>query len=176
MNAREDNVDILFDPPEIEYLDGVAFPKVSPKYNHAAVQGALVEVLRRLGRGFGTVLPELRCKVGAVDRTKTQFVPDIAFVSRDQRDALTQEERQEPPFAPLIAVEVRSPSDRIGLRNAKVVRYLATGSALVLDVDPKKRTIGAHSTEGSVEFRAGRSRRLNRDRFFPATTFGWGER
>ncbi|HVS45732.1 MAG TPA: Uma2 family endonuclease [Verrucomicrobiae bacterium] len=82
----------------------------------------------------------------------TQFVPDVAFVSREQRDSLSREERQEPPFAPLIVVEVRSPSDRIVLRAAKIERYLATGSVLVLDVDPEKRTIAAHSADGVSNF------------------------
>jgi hypothetical protein len=59
-------METLVDLPENEYLDGTGFPKVSPKYNHAAVQGAFVEILRRLGRGVGTVLPDLRCRVGAV--------------------------------------------------------------------------------------------------------------
>lgn len=36
----------LYDPPEIEYLDGVAYPKVSPRLNHFLVQGALDHIFR----------------------------------------------------------------------------------------------------------------------------------
>ncbi|MHB8590820.1 MAG: Uma2 family endonuclease, partial [Vulcanimicrobiaceae bacterium] len=58
---------------------------------------------------------------------------------------LSDEEADEPPFAPDIAAEVRSPSQRLDLLARKIARYLATGATIVLDVDPMKRTIVAHT-------------------------------
>ena len=74
-------METLIDPPEIEYLDGAAYPKMSPEYDRGIVQGAMIEVLRRVGRGFGTVIPELRCRIGRVDGTHTEFLPDVSFIS-----------------------------------------------------------------------------------------------
>ncbi len=141
------------DRPEIEYLDGVAHPKVSPKYSHALVQSAMIRILSECGAGRGHVLPELR--VGLRAAKKTEFVPDVSFISKERRATLTGEEREKPPFAPEIAVEVRSPSDDLAYLARKIERYLATGSVLVLDVDPKTRTIRAHSHDGMREFREG---------------------
>jgi Uma2 family endonuclease len=155
MDGREEHMETLIDLPEIEYLDGVEHPKVSPKYDHGIVQGAMIEVLRRVGRGHGTVVPELRCRLGRVDGTHTEFLPDVSFISTDQKAELSTADLQEPPFAPLVAVEVRSPSDRRGYRDEKIARYLATGSVLVLDVDPAAREIHAHSHEGVRTYAAG---------------------
>jgi Uma2 family endonuclease len=55
----------------------------------------------------------------------------------------------EPPFSPEIAAEVKSPGDGAAYLQAKFARYLATGSKLVLDVDPAKGTIVAHA-DGDV--------------------------
>ncbi len=148
-------METLADLPEIEYLDGVGYAKTSPKLAHFLVQGALVEILRRNGRAYGYVGAELRCRVGAVDGTSTQLVPDVAFISRGRLLELDGVERSEPPFAPDIAIEVGSPSDRPGLRASKIARYLATGSVLVLDVDPATYTIAAHAIDGMRMFVAG---------------------
>ncbi|MBV8722621.1 MAG: Uma2 family endonuclease, partial [Candidatus Eremiobacteraeota bacterium] len=50
---------------------------------------------------------------------------------------------QVPAFAPDIAVEIRSPSDRLGEREWKIATYLEAESALVLDVAPRERAIHA---------------------------------
>lgn len=147
---------IMVDKPEIEYLDGRPYPKVSPKLTHGIVQGALSLVISRCAGERGVVVPEVRFDPGAVAGTKkTEFVPDIAFLSRERRAQLSGKGREKPPLSPELAVEVRSPSDRLGYLAKKIARYLATGSVLVLDVDPKKRRIIAHSAEGVREFRSG---------------------
>ncbi len=70
---------------------------------------------------------------------------DVAYVSLERLRAIPEREREEPPFAPDIAVEVRSPSDNLAYLRRKIERYLQTGSVLVLVADPDKRTIVAHS-------------------------------
>jgi len=138
----------IIDKPVVEYLDGRPYRKMSPKAAHAFVQGAFVRLLYRLGSGAGKCLPELHCLLGSVDGTRTVFVPDVAFISNERWDALPRERRQEPPFAPDIAVEIRSPGENARLRRAKVARYLATGAQLVFDVDPKARVIHVHDAGG----------------------------
>ena len=61
---------------------------------------------------------------------------------------------EEPPFAPDVAVEIRSPSDRERNIQTKVQLYLEHGATLVLDVDPFKREIIAHDASGKHTFNA----------------------
>jgi Uma2 family endonuclease len=146
----------MCDKPEIEYLDGRPYPKVSPKISHGLVQAALVAVIKACAGDRGFVVTEVRFDPGAVAGTKkTEFVPDVAFLSRERRERLTGEGREKPPLSPEIAVEVRSPSDDLRYLAKKIARYLATGSVLALDVDPKTRHIIAHAAEGVREYKAG---------------------
>ena len=83
------------------------------------------------------------------------FVPDVAVVMLERLRSLPESEREQPPFAPDVAVEVRSPSYRPAFAAEKIVRYLRTGAVLVLDVDPVKRVVTAHSAAGVRTFSEG---------------------
>lgn len=98
---------------------------------------------------------ELRVDPGRANPKRTEFVPDVAFIGTRRLRALHGAHREKPPFSPEIAVEVRSPSDDLRYLARKIERYLATGSVLVLDVDPAKRTIAAHSALGVRIFTEG---------------------
>lgn len=148
-------VDYRTDPEYFERLDGAVYPKVSPRTIHSLVQGAVGRLLWFQGRGHGKVGPEWKFRVGRVDGTDSWLLPDMAFVSNERLRTLAGEDRDEPPFAPDIAVEVRSPSERRSLRERKVVRYLATGSVLVLDVDPQRRVVHAIDAVGERELGEG---------------------
>lgn len=141
----------LADRPEIEYLDGVAHPKVSPKLTHSFVQRALMAIIDRYAAGRGYALPELR--VGQRTKKKTEFVPDIAYYSKERLASLARDEREKPFIAPEIAVEVRSPSDNLSYLVQKIERYLENGALLVLDVNPKTRSIRAYANNGIRAFR-----------------------
>lgn len=153
------------DKPAIEYLDGRPHRKMSPKAAHAFVQGAFVRLLYRLGSEFGKCLPELHCRLGYVDGTNTVFVPDVAFITNERWNALPADQRQEPPFAPDVVVEVRSPGENGELRRRKIARYLSTGATLVLDVDPATRTIHVHES--------GNVRRLDAEATFKDPRYPW---
>ena len=140
---------ILCDLPEIEHLDGEAFPKVSPKRTHAIVQRVLGEIVSGCAGDRGEVGSEWRFETGVLDRTETDLIPDLAFVSYARLDNLDDEAAEEPPFSPDIAIEIRSPSHRAALLERKIRKYLATGSVLVLDVDPATRIIIAHDVDGA---------------------------
>jgi Uma2 family endonuclease len=141
----------LIDLPEIEYLDGEAYPKVSPKLNHMVVQGAMVRILYAAAGKRGKVGPELHVYPGETE-TDATFVPDVAFISNERLRALDAGDRQDPPFSPDVAVEVRSPSNDLRYLEKKIARYLATGALVVLDVDPQTRTIVAHGASGVRTF------------------------
>ena len=138
----------LLEKPYVEYLDGKPYPKaVSPKAKHSIVQGAAFAILRRCSVGIGIAGTEWDFRVGIVDGTQTMFVPDVAVVMLSRLRAVPESERDQPPFAPDVAVEVRSPSFCSPIAREKIVRYLRTGAALVLDVDPRKRTVVVHSND-----------------------------
>jgi Uma2 family endonuclease len=61
---------------------------------------------------------------------------DFSFVARERLPLISNEEKHI-PFAPELAVEVRSPSDRDVEVEEKVQLWLAAGSQLVWVVDPE---------------------------------------
>lgn len=142
---------VLVDTPEIEYLNGRAYPKVSPKRTHALVQTAVAKILGRCGRERGNAGTEWRFRISG----DAEFVPDVAFVSFERLRTVTDEEAEEPPFAPDIAVEVRSPSRRPRFEASKIQAYLGAGATLVLDIDPQTREVHAITLKGSRTYRSG---------------------
>ncbi|HLI94954.1 MAG TPA: Uma2 family endonuclease [Candidatus Baltobacteraceae bacterium] len=142
---------VLEDLPEIEYIDGKGYRKVSPKRTHAIVQAALLGIFSRCAQQRGSVGPEWRFHL----TSKTSLVPDVSFVSYERLRTLSDEEAEEPPFAPDIVAEVRSPSNRAAPLAAKTRLYLEHGALLVLDVHPKTRAIRAHTKAGVAAYRCG---------------------
>jgi Uma2 family endonuclease len=59
---------------------------------------------------------------------------------------------EEPPFAPDVAVQIRSPSDDTSLLQRKIELYLQCGSLLVLDVDPLSKTVAAYDSQRRCRF------------------------
>lgn len=142
----------IFDEPEIEYIEGGAYPKVSPKRTHSLVQSRLLMIFGRCGSDRGDVGGEWRVRLSE----DTTLVPDISFVSDERLDTLDEDAAEEPPFAPDIAVEVRSPSFRPALAAKKIELYFQYGAQLVLDVDPQQRTIEVYERNGTRRvFRSG---------------------
>ncbi len=81
-------------------------------------------------------------------RPDTVRAPDIAYVSRERHAAPMPDGF--PEFAPDLAMEVRSPSDRIGAVVAKVGDWLSAGTALVWVVDPPRESVVVYRADGSV--------------------------
>ena len=129
--------------PYAEYHAGRKVLKVSPNVWHSIVEAAMGEIFRRLAKGRGSVGCELHFDMTLQLGVKTILLPDVAFVRRERLFGLSETFLQVPNFAPDVAVEVRSPSDRPGIREWKRAQYLEAGSDLVLDVDPVSRSIRA---------------------------------
>ncbi len=81
----------------------------------------------------------------------TVRAPDVAFVRRDRLPPGPIRGFAE--FAPDLAVEVRSPSDRTGEILAKVADWLNAGTALVWIVDPVRRAAQVYRPDGTVTLR-----------------------
>jgi Uma2 family endonuclease len=67
------------------------------------------------------------------------YAPDVFFISKAREPAA--DSRRFFEGAPDLAVEVLSPDDRPGKRNAKIQAYLAGGTRLVWVVDPDNSTV-----------------------------------
>lgn len=143
---------ILSEAPVVEYLDGERRRKVSPRSKHARVQWRVGMLLERSGGEIGMTGTEWDFRIGLVDDSDSFLVPDVAFISFDRLRAIEKKERDQPPVAPDIAVEVWSPTNDRLLLDRKIAKYLANGSSLVLDVDPRLRTIVAHAVDGVRTF------------------------
>lgn len=73
--------------------------------------------------------------------------PDVAYVSRERWAGPLPEGYGE--FAPDLAVEIRSPSDRTGAVLAKVGDWLDSGAYLVWVVDPMRQHVTVYGADGS---------------------------
>lgn len=78
----------------------------------------------------------------------TVRAPDIAYVSRERHAAPMPDGF--PEFAPTLAVEVRSPSDRVGAIVAKVGDWLSAGTEMVWVIDPPRESVVVYRADGSV--------------------------
>ncbi len=144
------------EPEFIEYLDGEAHPKVSPRWEHAKVQAQLSFLLIACGaHRYGEVGTEADAAIGKRDGTTSKLIPDVSFILPEQQAGLSAKERDIPPFSPAIAVEVWSRGDSQEYLQRKFARYLATGSQLVLDVRIEARTLTAYTHAGIASFAAG---------------------
>ena len=79
----------------------------------------------------------------------TVRAPDVAFTSTEKLARYGRTEKFM-PYAPDLAVEVISPSDRPKQVEAKTKQWLAAGCAMVIVVDPKQRTVKQYFADGRV--------------------------
>jgi Uma2 family endonuclease len=98
-----------------------------------------------LGRGFGA---ETGFRIAS--DPDTVRAPDFAFISEGH---LPSEKPEEGfwPGAPDLAVEVLSPSDRMGDVDEKIDAWLTAGCAAVWVVDPKLETVTVYRTRTNVQ-------------------------
>jgi Uma2 family endonuclease len=124
-----------------ELIRGEVATMPLPGGRHGRIAG---KILRRVGDHVETA------DLGETYAAETGFLlerdpdtvrgADVSFVAR-QRLALITDEAKHIPFAPDLAVEVRSPSDRDVEVEEKVQLWLSAGSQLVWVVDPEARIV-----------------------------------
>jgi len=142
----------ISEKPYIEYHAGRQVRKVSPGLCHSVVEATLGGILRRLAGHVGLVLTECHFDMSIQLGERTILVPDLAFIRQERLFGLSATYLQVPAFAPDVAVEIRSPSDRPGEREWKIATYLRAGTSLVLDVDPEPRSITAIANDSRRTF------------------------
>ena len=78
--------------------------------------------------------------------------PDAAWVRRSRLATLTTDQKQKfLPLCPDFVVEIRSPSDRLSLAQAKMQEYLDNGAQLGWLIDPLSRQVYVYRPNRPVE-------------------------
>lgn len=127
-----------------ELLDGELLTMPPPPYRHRKLQNQLAKMLEncsaRVGAFLGLVEAPARLSPGLT------LVPDVVLVTKEQ-------DKQIGPHgylsvAPLIVVEVVSPSNTAREIDRKVEVFLAYGSLEVWVIYPEERRIWVHTPDG----------------------------
>jgi Uma2 family endonuclease len=138
--------------PETEWILDRPVQKSNPTRRHAILQGAVASRLLTWARGRGDVGTEWRFRVTPPGEITRPLVPDVAYVSYERLRPLSAADRELPPLAPDIVVEILSPDDRPDDVNHKRDVYLTCGSTVLL-VDPDRRTMDVFDQDGThVEY------------------------
>jgi Uma2 family endonuclease len=143
------------DEPEaggkLELDEGRLIQHMPVNAEHGMLQLAIGSPLRTFARenDLGSVMVETAFRLFVPgSEGDTVRAPDVAFVPR----TLADDERRAPslPFAPHLAIEVISPSDRDAEVQRKVRQYLAAGVERVWVVRPEDRTVTVHRPDGDA--------------------------
>ena len=137
--------------PETEWVRGRALQKVSPTYDHSALQSRIAAAL--IGWAdeapHGRVGTEWRFRISPPGAVVRPLVPDVAFLSYDALPADAERDAVQVPLgAPTVAFKILSPYDRRADLDHKVATYLTAGTAAVVVVDPHRETFAVHDPRG----------------------------
>lgn len=141
----------LDEKPYKEIYDGRLHLKASPQHMHGIVQMEVGTLLHAWSRNRGDIVMEWRVFLDE----NTTLVPDVSFISDELAVTLSEAELEQPPFAPELIVEIRSPDDRNRNIRRKTELYLRHGAVVVLNVDPQKRIVEVATAEGEQTLQAG---------------------
>ena len=146
--TAEDLLHVHLPDKQLELVRGVLIVREPPGFRHGAITARVAYALSHHARAhdLGTVLAGDPGFHIAHD-PDTVRGPDVAFVRAERVPHPT------PPafasFAPDLAAEIRSPSDRPGEVLAKVADWLSAGTALVWVIDPVHRLARVYRADGS---------------------------
>jgi Uma2 family endonuclease len=127
--------------PETEWLRGRAVRKMSPQWDHAALQRWWLLRLYAWSQGRGEVGAEWRFRIAPPGEEIRPLVPDVSYLSYERMGDATQEEIQAPLVPPDVAVEIRSPGDSRADLEDKIAVLLRAGTDVVIVVNPRTRTV-----------------------------------
>jgi Uma2 family endonuclease len=129
---------------DAEFVEGRLVQRPMPTWEHACMQGFLIEELRVIGRRLGLfAVPEQRVQTRP-DRFR---VPDVCVVTEKPEGEPGRRIVTRPPY---LAVEILSPEDTAVETMEKVREYLHFGVAWVWVIDPVSLAGQVHSGNGVV--------------------------
>ena len=132
-----------------ELVDGLAVPKMSPKFFHSTLQFALCRVIRAWCKGQGRVLPEWAI---LLKRQGKDWAPvlDLTYISYE-RLPKSWRRNEACPAIPELVIEIISPDQSMKEFEEKAKDYLAAGIPRVWVVDPEAILIRSFLTDGSSQ-------------------------
>jgi Uma2 family endonuclease len=127
--------------PALEYCAGVVTRKVAPLYEHSVLRGEILLALTQQLRphNLAEALPELRATYDG-----RSYVPDVCVYRRERLPRPPRPGRGGEIFvAPDLAVEIRSPGQRLSVLVRKCEWYVDHGVQVALLVDDRNETVRA---------------------------------
>jgi Uma2 family endonuclease len=132
--SEDEYLDMSFDGPEPDYVDGVLVERAMPNTSHSRVNKNITKAMMPWDdRGELMAHPEIRVRVGA----RKFRVVDLAYFTANP----TTEIPTEPPY---VAIEVVSPSDRYDEIVAKLKDYESIGVPFIFLADPHWRSLSRY--------------------------------
>ena len=126
---------------DAEFVEGRIVERPVPTWEHASMQGFLIETLRVIGRRLGLfAVPEQRVSIRP-DRFR---VPEVCVLTERPQGRPGPGIGTQPPF---LCVEILSPEDKATEVLSKVREYLDFGVAWVWVIDPVSLTGQVHSRD-----------------------------
>jgi Uma2 family endonuclease len=122
-----------------ELKDGQAIPKMSPKFFHSSITGAIYLILRQWCQKRGRVGIEWAVILTRNGKTWVP-VPDLTYVSFERLPADWMKD-EACPVAPELVIEIISPGQSFGDLVEKAADYLNAGVLKVWIVDTQARSI-----------------------------------
>jgi Uma2 family endonuclease len=137
--------------PETEWIGNRPVQKVSPTRRHSMLQAAFLRVLEDWAGDRGAVGAEWRFRASPPGEDIHPLVPDVAYLSYARLRPLAEKDREVPPVAPEIVVEILSPDDRRKDVDEKRRVYFAWGVLLEIIADPETRRVEFYDAGGGCE-------------------------
>jgi Uma2 family endonuclease len=129
---------------DAEFVEGRIVERPMPTWEHASMQGFLIEELRAMGRRLGLfAVPEQRVRI----RGNRFRVPDVCVVTDKPEGEPGRRIVTQPPY---LCIEILSPEDTAVATLEKVREYLNFGVAWVWVIDPVSRAGQVHGRNGVV--------------------------
>jgi Uma2 family endonuclease len=119
-----------------ELIDGIAVPKMSPKYFHARSARRILNILQEWAKDRGRA--EIEWAFDLSDNYTP--VPDLMYVSFDRLPA-SWNENAACPVPPELAIEIISPGQTFGQMTQKAGYYLTGNVLRVWIVDPEAKSV-----------------------------------
>jgi Uma2 family endonuclease len=144
------------DGRRVELVRGQLVVREPPGFRHgeiaARIVAALIVFLDRDRERSGAAISRgrvLTCDAGFTLARDPDTVrgPDVAYVSRERWSGPSPQGFGE--VAPDLAIDIRSPTDRIGAILAKVGDLLDAGAQIVWVVDPIRKLVTVYRADGS---------------------------
>ena len=138
--ARPENADRIF-----ELIDGEAvekMPSFEPSQITSRINDYIFIYLMQHEIGYLTVADG-----GYMMPNGDVLNPDVCYISNER---LPQKPPREAPVPPDLAVEVKSPTDRIRALRAKAEKYIAGGTKLVGLVFPEEQVVEVYVPDKDV--------------------------